>query len=83
VEARLWQAVDGHLAVFIANYTDREIPFSYAIDPANYGLSADRYEITEITPEKVLPLAKEGRQINRTEIMPPQKVRVIEIAPLR
>ena len=83
VEARLWQAEDSHLAIFIANYTDKEIPFSYTIDPAKYGLTADRYEVTEIIPEKVLLLAKEGKQITRTEIMHPNKVRVIEIAPLR
>lgn len=83
VEARLWQAENGHLALFLANYTDKEIPFSYILDPAKYGLAADRYEITEITPEKVIPLAKEGRLIERTEIMPARKVRVIEMAPLR
>jgi hypothetical protein len=83
VEARLWQAEDGHLAIFIANYTDKEIPFSYIIDPAKYGLTADRYEMTEITPEKIIPITRFGRQINRTEIMQPDKVKVIEIAPVR
>jgi hypothetical protein len=82
VEARLWQSEDGHLAIFIANYTDKEIPFSYVIDPSKYGLTADRYEINEITPEKVIALSKEGKQIRLTEIMKPGKVRVIEIAPL-
>ena len=83
VEARLWQAEDGHLAVFIANYTDKEIPFSYSIDPAKYGLTADRYEVSEITPEKVSLLTREGKKITRTEIMKPNKVRVLEIAPAR
>jgi len=82
-EARLWQAEDGHLAVFIANYTDKEIPFSYMIDPAKYGLTADRFEIAEITAEKIIPVTKSGRPIKRTENMPPNKVRVIEITPAR
>jgi len=81
-EARLWQAEDGHLAVFMANYTDTEIPFSYTIDAAKYGLAADQYEVTEITPEKVIPLAKEGQRITRTDILKPNAVRVLEIAPM-
>jgi hypothetical protein len=83
VEARLWQAEDGNLAVFIANYTDKEIPFSYTIKPARYGLLSDKFEVQEITPEKIIPLSKEGKQIKRTEIMKPNMVRVIEISPAR
>jgi hypothetical protein len=82
-EARLWQSEDGDLAVFIANYTDREIPFSYTINPARYGLLSDKFEVKEITPEKVITLSKEGKQIKRTESMKPNTVRVIEIAPVR
>lgn len=80
-EARLWQSEDGHLAIFIANYTDKEIPFAYTIDPAKYGLAADCYELTEITSEKNIPLAKEGKRIRRTELIRPHMVRVIEISP--
>ncbi len=83
VEARLWQSEDGDLAVFIANYTDREIPFSYTINPARYGLLSDKFEVKEITPEKVIPLSKEGKQIKLTELMKPNMVRVIEITPVR
>jgi len=82
-EARLWQAEDGHLAIFIANYTEKEIPFSFTIDPAKYGLVASHYELSEITPEKIIPLTTEGKQIKRTEIMKPNMVRVIEIAPAK
>jgi len=83
VEARLWQADDKHLAIFIANYTDKEIPFTYSIDPTKYGLNAGQYDLTEITPEENIPLATGGRQIQRTEIVKPDKVLVIEIAPRR
>jgi hypothetical protein len=71
------------LALFLANYTDREIPFSYALDPARYGLAADGFELTEILPGKNLPLGREGRTIKRTETMAPNTARVIEIAPVR
>ena len=83
VEGRLWQAEDGHLALFLANYTDKDVPFSYSLDPARYGLTADRFELTEILPGKALPLGREGRTITRTETMAPNTVRVIEIAPVR
>ena len=83
VEARLWQAEDGHLALFLANYVDKEIPFSYVLDPAKYGLAAERYEITEITPEKTISVARVGRTIKRTETMPARSVRVLEMAPVR
>ncbi|KAA9036071.1 hypothetical protein FW778_19440 [Ginsengibacter hankyongi] len=80
VEARLWQSEDGDLAVFIANYTDHEIPFSYAIDPSQFGLSANNYTLSMITPEKVIRLEKTGNKIKRTESMEPNTVKVIEIA---
>jgi hypothetical protein len=83
VEARLWQSEDGHLALFLANYTEKEVPFSYALVPARYGLAADRFELTEILPGKALPLGREGPTIKRTDTIVPNSVRVIEIAPLR
>ena len=83
VEARLWQSEDGHLALFLANYTEKEVPFSYVLEPARYGLTADRFELTEVLPGKTLPLGREGPVIKRTETMAPNKVRGIEIAPLR
>ncbi|MGM0529106.1 MAG: DUF6259 domain-containing protein [Bacteroidota bacterium] len=83
VEARLWQAEDGHLAVFIVNYVNSKISFSYSIDLSRYGLKADRYQLTEITPEKEIPLTvEENIIISRTENMKPNKVMVIEIEPL-
>lgn len=83
VEARLWQAEDGHLAIFLANFVNEKIPFSYSIDLSRYGLKADRYQLTEITPEKEIPLSvEENIIIFRTEIMEPNKVKVIEITPI-
>ena len=52
-------------------------------DPIKYGLTSDPYQLTEITPGKSISLAKEGKQIKRTEIMQTNKVRAIEITPAR
>jgi hypothetical protein len=82
-EARLWQAEDGKIAIFIANYLNEKVKFSYTIDPGKYGLDASEYQITEISPEGNLPVSKTGKTISRTEILEPCKVKVIEFAPLK
>jgi len=79
-EARLWQAEDGRIAVFFASYTDKQTTFKYRIDPSEYGLVADKYQISEITPESCQPLAKTSGVISRTEILEPNSVKVIEIS---
>jgi len=80
-EARLWQAEDGNLAIFIANYVDNDVEFSYTIDPHKYGLNAEYYKVTEITPEGNHLLAPSEKTISRTEILAPGKVKVIEFTP--
>ncbi|KPL09695.1 MAG: hypothetical protein AMS26_22545 [Bacteroides sp. SM23_62] len=82
-EARLWQAEDGSIAIFMANYFDREIPFSFTIDPGKYGLKASTYQVTEISPEGNLPISKTGGTISRTEVLGPNRVKVIEFAPVK
>ena len=81
-EAYLWQSEDGHLGIFLANYVDEEIPFAYSIYPVKYGLRAERYQLTEITPQRVFPLGKISGPIERTETLGPRKLKVIEIAPV-
>jgi hypothetical protein len=81
-EARLWQAEDGNIAIFIANYVDEEVEFSYSLDPANYGLDAASFQVTEITPEGSRFIDKSGKSISRTEILEPNKVKVIEFTPV-
>ena len=82
-EARLWQAEDGKIAIFIANYLNENVEFSYTIDPGKYGLDASEYQITEISPEGNLPVSQTRKTISRTEILEPNKVKVIEFAPLK
>ncbi len=80
-EARLWQAEDGHLGVFMANYVGEQIPFSYNVDPAQFGLKGSRFQLTEITPDGPVPTATVSGPLRRTEDLAPRKIKVIEIAP--
>lgn len=82
VEARLWQAEDGDLAIFIANYLDKEAAFSYSLNPKKYGLEAENYRITEISPEGNKPISEGVRMISRMELLGPGQVKVIEFSPL-
>jgi len=82
-EARLWQANDGTIAIFIANYVDKEVKFTYTIDPHKYGLNAENYQVTEITPDGDRAVGKSSKKISRTEILSPGKVKVIEFKPLK
>jgi len=81
-EARLWQAEDGKIAIFIANYVNQKVEFTYTIHPEKYGLEDANYQVTEITPEGNNPISRAGRKISRTEILEPNKVKVIEFAPV-
>jgi len=81
-EARLWQAEDRRIAIFIANYVNEKVEFTYSIHPEKYGLEAENYQVTEITPEGNIPVSRVGRKISRTELLEPNKVKVIEFAPV-
>lgn len=80
-EARLWQSEDGHLGIFLANYVDEEVPYAYALDPEKYGLHAERYHLTHITPDGPRSLGTASAVIERREILGPQVLKVIEISP--
>ena len=81
-EGSLWQSEDGHLGIFLANYVDEEIPYVYTINPEKYGLHADRYQLTDITPDGVFPLTAMSGVIKRKELLGPQMIKVIEISPV-
>jgi len=80
-EARLWQAEDGSLGVFMANYVDEEVPYAYTIDPEKYGLHAERYHLTKIGPDGAASLGTVTGAIKRKEVLGPRMIRVIEISP--
>jgi len=62
---------------------DKEVPFSYKLDLAKYGLDFENYRVTEITPEGNHFVEESGKSISRTEILEPNKVKVIEFAPVK
>jgi len=82
-EARLWQAEDGNIAIFIANYINDEVEFSYTINPKKYGLDAENYQLMEIKPEGKTEISLSGKTIERTEVLAPNKVKVIEFIPVK
>ena len=82
-EGWLWQSEDGHLGVFLANYVDEEIPYGYTINPEMYGLYADHYQLTDITPDGISSLTTMTGVIKRKEILSPQMIKVIEISPIK
>ena len=80
-EARLWQAENGHLAVFLANYVDQATDFKYSLDPAKYGLKGTRFELKEIGPQATGSHTTITGKIQRTESLAPRQIKVIEITP--
>jgi hypothetical protein len=80
-EARLWQAEDGCLGIFLANYMDEEVPYAYTLNPEKYGLCADRYKLTEIGPNGAASLDTVTGVIKRRELLGPRMIRVVEVSP--
>ena len=70
------------MGVFLANYVDEEIPYGYTINPEMYGLYADHYQLTDITPDGVSSLTTMTGVIKRKEVLSPQMIQVIEISPV-
>jgi hypothetical protein len=78
-EARLWKSEEGTLAVFFANYVDREIPFPYRIDPGDYGLPEGKWEIKEWGLKSSQSIGEFNGILDRTEILGPGMLKVIEL----
>jgi hypothetical protein len=79
-EARLWQAEDGRLAVFLANYVDEPVPFTYRVDPAQFGLKGGRFRIRALRPEDPAPTETAAGLVERTEKLAPRSLKAIVIA---
>jgi hypothetical protein len=60
-EARLWQAENGSLAVFFANYGDQRVPFRYRIDPASFGAKGSVINKTEMLEPASVRMVELGR----------------------
>lgn len=79
-EARLWQAEDGRLAVFFANYVDEPVRFAYRVDPARFGLKGGRYQVRELRPAGEGTAEAVSGVVERTEELAPRRIKAIEIA---
>jgi len=82
-EARLWKSEDNHLGLFLVNYIDKEVPFSYSIDPTKFGLKAGSYRLIELTPQSTEPIAEVSGILKRTVTLNPREIKVIEIVPVK
>jgi len=81
-EARLWRSEEGTLAIFFANYVDKEIQFSYLINPADYGLPQGKWSIKELGLKSSKNIGEFTDIIDRTEILEPGMIKVIELVPV-
>lgn len=82
-EARLWQSEDNHLGLFLVNYIDKEVLFSYTLDPTKYNLKAGSYRLIELTPQGMVPMVEVSGMLKRTETLGPREIKVIEIVPVK
>lgn len=82
-EARLWKAEDGSLGVFFANYLDQEVSFPYRINPVDYGLANGKWEIKEIGIKSSKNVDDFTGKLERTEVLQPGQLKVIELVPVK
>jgi hypothetical protein len=80
-EGRLWRSEDGHLGVFLANYVDQEVTFSYRVDPNAFGLPGDAVMLNDVTPDGTRSLGQASGVLQRTERLGPAEIKVIEVSP--
>ncbi|MCD6331782.1 MAG: hypothetical protein J7L89_00765 [Bacteroidales bacterium] len=82
-EARLWKSEEGTLAIFFANYVNRLIKFPYKINPGDYGLPDGKWKIKEIKERSSKIIGEFSNMVNRSEILEPGSIKVIELVPLK
>ncbi len=82
-EARLWLSEEGTLAIFFANYVDKKIEFKYRINPGDYGLPQGKWQIKEIDQKSSKSIGEFTDIIDRSEILEPDMIKVIELVPLK
>jgi hypothetical protein len=80
-EARLWRSEEGTLAIFFANYLDKKIPFSYQINPGDYGLPKGKWTIKEIGLNSTKIIGEFNGSLLRTELLEPGMIKVVELVP--
>lgn len=82
-EARIWKSEKGTLAVFFANYVDEQIKFHFRITPLDYGLTEEAWQIKEIKQESTRDIGEFTGTLDRTELLDPGMIKVIEFVPAK
>ena len=82
IQGSIWKAEDGMLAVFLANYLEKENTVEFIIEPSRYGVkgASTGFAVTRISPEGN---RSEGtvpqKTIKRIETLEGWEIRVLEI----
>jgi len=82
-EARLWKSEEGNLAILFTNCVDKKVDFSYRINPGDYGLPKGTWQIKEIGLKSTKSIGEFTDIVDRTEILEPGMIKVIELVPFR
>jgi hypothetical protein len=61
---------------------DKDVAFSYPIDPAEFGLDGSLFRLMELTPDGTNGLETLMQTIARTEKLSPRQLKVIVIIPI-
>ncbi len=81
-KAMLWKSEDGHLGIFMANFVKKDVSFSISINPKEYGVNAEKYELVEITPQGKTPMQAVSGVAKLKVKLQPSSLKVIEIVPV-
>jgi hypothetical protein len=60
---------------------DKKIPFSYQINPGDYGLSKGKWTIKEIGLNSTKIIGEFNASLHRTELLEPEMIKVVELVP--
>ncbi len=82
-EARLWKSEEGSLAILFSNYSGKKIDFSYRINPVDYGFPDGKWQIKEIGLKSAKDIGEFTGIVDRTEILEPGRIKVVELVPYR
>jgi hypothetical protein len=80
-EGRLWKSEEGTLAIFFVNYVDKKIRFHYKVNPGDYGLPKGKWHIKEIEQTSIKNTGEFIDILDRTEILEPAMIKVLELIP--
>jgi hypothetical protein len=66
----------------MANFVKKNVSFSISINPKEYGVNAEKYELVEITPQGKTPMQAVSGVAKLKVKLQPSSLKVIEIVPV-